>query len=208
MNTSKIFSFEKFCKYFGEDKPNGYAPIVDAYIQYEKDSILGGYVVPDGYWKKKKKWKCKICGVEIMTSEVHGHKIKHEKEYNLLVQAQYKTDYFIARNKIISHQMAYVKTLEEIEHNIGKIKITNYMDGKIKMFSILFMSDIPNEYMEFFLHAYLDERTVFSVPAYKKFKQELLQILSGLNVIPVKLPVYPSFSYDGLTGKPLPLGWG
>ena len=51
--SDKMLSFKKFCQHFGLVKPDGYAPIVDAYIQYEFDFFQGGYVSPDKYYSKK-----------------------------------------------------------------------------------------------------------------------------------------------------------
>ena len=51
--SDKMLSFKKFCQHFGLVKPDSYAPIVDAYIQYEFDFYYGGYVLPDKYYSKK-----------------------------------------------------------------------------------------------------------------------------------------------------------
>ena len=51
--SGKMLSFKKFCKHFELIKPDGYAPIVDAYFQYEFDFSHGGYVPPDKYYSKR-----------------------------------------------------------------------------------------------------------------------------------------------------------
>ena len=51
--SDKMLSFEQFCQHFGLVKPDGYAPILDAYIQYEFDFFHGGYVPPDKYYSKR-----------------------------------------------------------------------------------------------------------------------------------------------------------
>ena len=51
--SDKMLSFKKFCQHFELVKPDGYAPIVDAYIQYEFDFYHGGYVSPDKYYSKE-----------------------------------------------------------------------------------------------------------------------------------------------------------
>ena len=53
IKSKKMLSFEEFCQHFGLTNPDGYAPIVDAYIQYEFDFSHGGYVPPDNYYSKR-----------------------------------------------------------------------------------------------------------------------------------------------------------
>jgi hypothetical protein len=51
MKEETMLTLEEFCQYFKEDKPEGYAPIVDAYIQYKHDFVYGGGVMPDAYYR-------------------------------------------------------------------------------------------------------------------------------------------------------------
>ena len=53
VKSEKMLSFEEFCQHFGLPYPDSYAPIVDAYLQYEFDFSHGGYIPPDNYYSKR-----------------------------------------------------------------------------------------------------------------------------------------------------------